>query len=300
MQPTIRRRTPQSTRVRTGLIRHASSHTSQNGEDGIIRRIFQLLPHPDHGAIRTCVDVGAWDGRHLSNTFSLLFGHNREDDDSRHQWKGVLIEADPLKFRQLQDLHSQTDNICICASVSCQVGSSYSLRRLLSSLDGNSSSEGESGKQHWRLERDFDFLCIDVDGTDYWLLHDLLGGDDEKATKNDGECNNSNSSQQQNTSSSCYYRPRVICIEFNPTMPNDLIYIQPRCDSIRQGSSLSALVELANSFDYVLVETTVFNAFFVKRDLYEEYLKEEVPDTSIEALYEVTMGTQLYQLYDGK
>ena len=43
------------------------------------------------------------------------------------------------------------------------------------------------------------------------------------------------------------FAPRVICIEYNPTMPDDLIYIPPRDDSVRHGASLSALVELASS-----------------------------------------------------
>jgi isopenicillin N synthase-like dioxygenase len=62
---------------------------------------------------------------------------------------------------------------------------------------------------------------------------------------------------------------------------------------------LAALVELAAAHDYVLVETTLYNAFFVRKREYEELLMELVPDTSIEALHETTMGTSLYQLYDG-
>jgi isopenicillin N synthase-like dioxygenase len=82
-------------------------------------------------------------------------------------------------------------------------------------------------------------------------------------------------------------------------MPIDLIYIQPCDDNIRHGSSLSALVELANAANYTLIETTLFNAFFVTNELYEQYLMKEIPDTSIETLHEVTMGSELYQLYDG-
>jgi hypothetical protein len=132
------------------------------------------------------------------------------------------------------------------------------------------------------LPIDFDFATIDVDGTDYWLMADLLSA----------------------------YRPKCLCVEFNPSMPNDLIYIQPRNDAVRQGSSLAALVELASSHHYILVETTMYNAFFVPDDLFASHLKSHVPqvignggevspDTSIEALHEVTMGTALYQLYDG-
>ncbi len=116
-------------------------------------------------------------------------------------------------------------------------------------------------------------IIIDVDGTDYWLMHDLL-----KAS----------------------YRPQVICVEFNPSCPDDLIYIQPRDDNTRNGSSLSALVALASKYNYQLCETTCYNAFFVDHQLYEKYVKSDIPfEPSIETLHEVTMGTHLYQLYDG-
>jgi hypothetical protein len=62
-----------------------------------------------------------------------------------------------------------------------------------------------------------------------------------------------------------FLRPRVICIEFNPTMPDDLVYIPSRSDTVRHGASLAALVELAETFGYTLVETTLYNAFFVER-----------------------------------
>lgn len=93
----------------------------------------------------------------------------------------------------------------------------------------------------------------------------------------------------------------MICVEFNPTIPNDVVFVQARSDAVRNGSSLAALVELASTNGYTLVETTLFNAFFVKTDLFEAHLRSQVPimDTSIEALHETTMGTQLYQLYDG-
>jgi hypothetical protein len=72
-QAVIRRRTVPSRRRRDGLIRYAADVTSQNGEDGILRRLVELLPKAtptcEH---RWCVDVGAWDGAHLSNTHSLL------------------------------------------------------------------------------------------------------------------------------------------------------------------------------------------------------------------------------------
>ncbi|KAL7549192.1 hypothetical protein ACHAWF_012458 [Thalassiosira exigua] len=258
-----RRKDCRSLRRRDGLIRYARNNTSQNGEDGIISRLFELLPASRQ---RWAVDVGAWDGVHLSNTHSLLVGGEQNDagDGEKSKWNGVLIEADPQRFQDLEMLHRPLDNLCICAEVSCRPDSPQSLPSILN-------------RDAPHLPRDFDFLSIDVDGIDYWLLDDIIHSESAQSS----------------------FRPKVVCIEFNPTMPIDLVYIQPRDDNIRHGSSLSALVELANASGYTLVETTLFNAFFVRKELYERYLSKEVPDTSIEALHEITMGTELYQLYDG-
>lgn len=252
-QATIRQRKLATKRSRQGLIRYARDVTSQNGEDGIIHRIFELLPKSTK---RFCVDIGAWDGKHLSNTYSLLH-------DSTAEWGGLLVEANAQRCQELRKLYSEKQLVrCLNLSVSCSSTSKAGLVRILDEY-------GTSIE----LPEDFDFLSIDIDGADYWLLHSLL---------NMGR-----------------YQPKVICVEFNPTMPDDLIYIPPRNDIIRHGCSLAALVELAEQHGYRLVETTLFNAFFVPNLLYTAFLREEVPDTTIETLHEITMGTSLYQLYDG-
>jgi len=249
---TIRRRKPPSYRRNDGLIKCGYDNTSQSGEDGIIKRLFELIPLQN--GKRWCVDVGAWDGKHLSNTFSLLCG-------SESEWNGVLLEADARKFQQLKELHDPLNNTCLNVTVSCLKNSTQSLSYVLKHLTPKT------------FPKNFDFLCIDIDGADYWCFHDVLNST---------------------------LRAKVVCVEFNPTMPHDLIYIQPRDDNIRNGSSLPALVELASQFNYQLVECTCYNAFFVDGDLYEEYVKSEIPfEPSIETLHEVTMGTTLYQLYDG-
>lgn len=52
------------------------------------------------------------------------------------------------------------------------------------------------------------------------------------------------------------YYPKVVVIEHNPTIPNNIIYIQEKDVSIQRGSSLRALVELGKSKGYELVATT--------------------------------------------
>jgi hypothetical protein len=245
--PIIRRRTVPSRRRRDGLIQYARDNTSQNGEDGIIEKIFSCLPPSES---RFCVDIGAWDGRHLSNTYSLLI-------DNDQVWKGLLVEADPERFKELDELHTPRGNVCVNAAVSIAQGSPNQLQAIIQ----------ENAPD---CKPDFDFLCVDIDGSDYWVLAALFEGKK--------------------------YCPKVICVEFNPTMPDDLIFIPAKSDTIRHGASLAAFVELASQWGYNLVETTLFNAFFVRDNVYEDNLKTLVPDTSIEALHEISMGTTLYQV----
>jgi hypothetical protein len=69
------------------------------------------------------------------------------------------------------------------------------------------------------LPLDFDFLWIDIDESDYWVLFDLLNGGKE-------------------------FRPKIICDESNLSMLHDLIFNPARNDEIRLGASLPALLEL--------------------------------------------------------
>ena len=118
--------------------------TSQDGEDGIVEFIFDKLG-VDKGY---CVEFGAWDGEHLSNTWNLW--HNRG-------WSAVLIEGDPTKARELQ--RSARD----FARVVC-------LSRFVGS-DGPDALDiilGEAG-----LPKDFELLSIDVDGDDHYIWKGL-------------------------------------------------------------------------------------------------------------------------------
>ena len=141
--------------------------------------------------------------RHQSNTYSLLAGNGNEhakDGGEGTQWSGVLIEANPQKFRELKKLYDPlVGNICVCAEVSYKPTSSRSLMSILK-------------RDAPHLPPDFDFLSIDIDGMDYWVLADTLGVSIPMSEIMEGEMSNS-------------YRPKVICIEFNPTMPIDLVFV---------------------------------------------------------------------------
>ena len=93
------------------------------------------------------------------------------------------------------------------------------------------------------------------------------------------------------------YRPRVMLIEFNPTIPNDIVFIQPRDMSVFQGSSLRAFVELGKRKGYELVAANEVNAFFVLKELLQKF---GIADNSIDALHtDHRYETALFQLYDG-
>jgi hypothetical protein len=125
-----------------------------------------------------------------------------------------------------------------------------------------------------QVDTNFDFLSIDIDGADYHLWKGL--GDQ--------------------------YCPRVVCIEFNPTVPNHVVFIQENDARIQQGSSLLALKELGSTLGrqfggYQLVCTTVFNAIFVRQDLM--HLIPE-GDYSVDSLHSTSMITDIFQTYDGE
>jgi len=118
------------------------------------------------------------------------------------------------------------------------------------------------------LPKTFDLFSLDIDGNEYHLWDSLVG-----------------------------YRPRMMIVEFNPTIPNDVSFIQPRDMAIFQGSSLRALVELGKRKGYELVATNEVNAFFVLKELFPKF---GIVDNSIDVLHtDHQYETKLFQLYDG-
>jgi hypothetical protein len=120
------------------LLRCASDVTSQCGEDGILSHALDLLPERNGW----CIEFGAWDGRKASNTCNLIASRG---------YRGVLIELDPARFRELQATHGSGKHILLNAAVG--FGRSDSLDALL--------------RPHSQVPRDVDVLSIDIDGNDY-------------------------------------------------------------------------------------------------------------------------------------
>ena len=116
---------------------------------------------------------------------------------------------------------------------------------------------------------DFDFLSIDIDGNDYHVW---------KAMSK--------------------YKPKVVCIEFNPTIPTEVKFVQKADNSVNQGSSLLSLVELGKEKGYELVAVLSVNAFFVKSEYYPLF---QIENNSPEVLRTNSdFVTYLFSGYDGQ
>jgi len=111
-------------------------------------------------------------------------------------------------------------------------------------------------------------ISIDIDGRDWHVWRSLTG-----------------------------FRPRVVVVEFNPSIPNDVLFVQDENFSFNHGCSLRALVALAKEKRYELVATTDWNAFFVEES---EFPKFQIDYNSIDAMHEGSAyQTKFFQLYDG-
>lgn len=118
------------------------------------------------------------------------------------------------------------------------------------------------------LPKQFDLFSLDIDGNEYHLWDSMNK-----------------------------YRPRVMVVEFNPTIPNDVAFVQPRDMKVFQGSSLKSLVELGKKKGYELVAANETNAFFVLKELFPKF---GIVDNSIDTLHtDRRYETKLFQLYDG-
>ena len=82
------------------FLQFSKNEYSQGGEDGILRELFRLV---GVSADPQCVDVGAWDGVHLSNTRALLESSSPENV----KWSGLLLEANEERAKILSDLYAE-------------------------------------------------------------------------------------------------------------------------------------------------------------------------------------------------
>jgi hypothetical protein len=133
-------------------------------------------------------------------------------------------------------------------------------------LDAGQGTLEEILAEH-RCPDEIDLLSIDIDGNDYHVWESVR----EPIAK-------------------------VVVIEFNPTVPNDVLFVQERSFEVNQGCSLQALVRLAGDKGYQLVCATDWNAIFVRLELFSLF---GIEDNSVDAMYRPRMDGRIFHGYDG-
>lgn len=116
--------------------------------------------------------------------------------------------------------------------------------------------------------QNIDVLSIDIDGNDYYIFESLKD-----------------------------FNPTICVIEYNPTIPSQVAYVQPNDKEINFGCSLSALWLLAKSKNYELVAVTDLNAFFVPNKICIDFdIAIYHPHQIKNTVYE----THVFHGYDGR
>ena len=123
------------------ILEHRKNVFSQNGEDGVIEFILNKL----NIISGTCCEFGAWDGKHLSNTFNLI---------KNKDWKALYIESDENKYNDLLETCKEYTNITPVQSFVTG-----------ENLDDLILNNG--------FPEDLDILSIDVDSIDYEIWKGL-------------------------------------------------------------------------------------------------------------------------------
>lgn len=119
--------------------RRSGSYANE-GEEQVIGRLLAGV-----GAPRYCVDIGAGDGRTMSNTLAL----------HEQGWPGLSVEVDPESFRALAARHARFAR--------------STLLRGRVTPDNVATVLAAAG-----VPADFAFLSVDIDGYDHFVLDALL------------------------------------------------------------------------------------------------------------------------------
>ena len=120
------------------LLDFAANIHSQNGEDGILAKMLDLLPVKDGW----CVEFGAWDGKYFSNTRNLIVNRG---------YSAVLIEPDEQRFADLVKNYSDNPTV-------------ITLRGFVGITPDDNLDHVLADKP---IPKDFDLLTIDIEGNDH-------------------------------------------------------------------------------------------------------------------------------------
>lgn len=205
------------------LNRYGKNVCTQFGEDGIIEEIFSRIGI-ENGFF---VDFGANDGIWFSNTRHLW----------EKGWHGVMIEANAKFYKQLHKTYLDDPRV-------------LTLKEFVTwkKNDKRGKLFSEIRKKHFP-NKEIDFLSIDIDGGDYFILKTL-------------QC-----------------RPKVICIEngqnWHPLMQKEVAE-KTAVKNIHQ--PLGIVIKYAEKIGYRAVCATI-NLFLVREDF--AHLFEDVPGDAV-------------------
>lgn len=219
------------------LLQYRANVTSECGEDGILAHIFGKLGTTN----KFCVDVGAYDGRTFSNTWSLL---------NQSGWSGLLVEKDRNAFLAME----------------ARYRGNPAAKLLQAEIGTQGDTALEAVLKSHSVASTFDLLCIDVEGNDYNIWAALHS-----------------------------WTPRVVVVDFNPTIGNDVIFTQDDDAKVHEGASLRAFVELAKTKSYELAAVTNWNAIFVHAS---DFPGLGLPDNDIDQMYYAELETRIFQSLD--
>jgi hypothetical protein len=127
-------------------LKYAYNQYSQNGEDGIIKKILDELEIKKG----TVVEFGAWDGIYLSNVFNLT--HN-------YDFNSILIEGDQLKASEYMDSKGNSK-----------------MHNFLVSPDRNNENSIDNILEKIGYENQNDdlvLMSIDIDSSDYYVMESI-------------------------------------------------------------------------------------------------------------------------------
>ena len=131
-------------------------------------------------------------------------------------------------------------------------------------------NEGENSVDNilpkYDLPIDFDLLSVDIDGDEYYIFESLNK-----------------------------YRPKVIVIEYNPTIPPQIELVQDKGEYL--GSSALALINLGVKKGYKAIHITTTNLFFIANEIFDNSNFTEI-DLLKDFKYEFLVN--VITSYDGK
>jgi len=181
----------------------------------------------------------------LKNNFFIEFGvENYLESNTRFllkkfNWSGLIMDSSPKNIESIKKdgIYWKHDITALCKFISINNINEIFLENL--------------------VDKNIGLLSIDIDGNDYWVWKAISTID-----------------------------PSIVVIEYNSILGKDKNYVVPyeqnftrkkaHYSNLYYGASLPALTKLANKKGYALVtcNSTGNNAFFVKRNLLNEKVKE--------------------------